>query len=103
MVHLVFAAREYTHINDLRNVKFHSIETPLQPYSNPDYYQQCIENALLEKQKRCISETSVEACPLSVNMNYSGNMYAEIHRYASIASGLSERESRRNFEQNIMF
>jgi len=38
-------------INELTNVAFRTINSPLQPYSTPDVYSQCIEETLRQKQK----------------------------------------------------
>ena len=37
--------------DELKNVKFHSISSPLQPYTTPDTYQQRIEQTLRNKQE----------------------------------------------------
>jgi len=72
---------------ELKNVAFRTISSPLQPYSTPDAYQRRIEEALLQKQKN-----SRSAGQLVGGVDYSGDMYAEVHRYAAIAAELAENE-----------
>ncbi len=71
----------------LKNVKFRTIQSPLQPYSTPDAYQRRIEEALRQKQKMHGSGISSIG-----GTDYSGDMYAEVHRYAVAAVELAENE-----------
>ena len=74
---------------ELKNVVFHTINSPLQPYSTPDTYQQRIEESLRQKQHfGNASATSQYSGPL----DYSNDMYAEVHRYAEAAVELAENE-----------
>jgi len=78
-------------INELTNVKFRTINSPLQPYSTPDVYQQRLEETIRQKQK--IHNSSINMTDQFMgNADYSGNMYAEIHRYAAIAAQLAGNE-----------
>jgi len=78
-------------INELTNVKFRTINSPLQPYSTPDVYQQRLEETIRQKQK--IHNSNINMIDQFVgNADYSGNMYAEIHRYAAIAAQLAGNE-----------
>ena len=71
----------------LKNVRFRTIQSPLQPYSTPEAYRRQIEETLRRKQSlrgssiSCISGT-----------DYSGDMYAEVHRYAAVAVELAATE-----------
>jgi glycosyltransferase involved in cell wall biosynthesis len=75
----------------LRNVRFHAINSPLQPYSTPDVYRQRIEESLRQKQKNCGGNIS-SASQLMAPIDYSSNMYAEIHRYAAVVAELGANE-----------
>jgi glycosyltransferase involved in cell wall biosynthesis len=59
------------------------------PYSTEDSYQKRIEQILFEKQKR----TGLMDLQLSAGLDYSGDMYTEIHRYADIAAHLAEKDN----------
>jgi glycosyltransferase involved in cell wall biosynthesis len=72
---------------ELKNVEFRTINSPLQPYSTPDAYQRRIEESLRQKQQSStISGTNW--CPGSID--YSSDMYTEVHRYAAAAVELAE-------------
>jgi glycogen(starch) synthase len=77
--------------NELKNVKFHTIGSPLQPYSTADVYQRRIEEILrLKHQKQLGNITS--SSQLVSSTDYSCDMYTEVHRYAAIAAELAELE-----------
>ena len=76
-------------LSELKNVTFRTINSPLQPYSTPDAYQQHIEEIL--RRKQLIHGGSTESAFFS-GMHYSGDMYNEVHRYAAIAAGLAKEE-----------
>jgi len=71
----------------LRNVKFRTIDSPLQPYLNPQTYQKTIEEAIRRKQSH--SHRFGEG---PGGIDYSGDMYSEIHRYAAVAIELAKDE-----------
>ena len=73
---------------ELKNVVFHTINSPLQPYSTPDTYQQRIEESLRQKHLGNASATSQYSGPL----DYGSDMYAEVHRYAESAVELAGNE-----------
>jgi len=77
--------------SELKNVKFHTIDSPLQPYSSPDIYQRRIEESLRRKQQMYGGNIS-SASQLIGGMDYCGDMYAEVYRYAAIASQLAKQE-----------
>jgi glycosyltransferase involved in cell wall biosynthesis len=73
---------------ELKNVAFRTINSPLQPYSTPDIYQQRIEENLRQKHGGSISATSA----VLGGLEYSSDMYVEVHRYAAIAAQLAVNE-----------
>ena len=76
---------------DLKNVKFRSICSPLQPYSTAESYQRRIEETLRKKQK--LHGHKVRATgSFMLPKDYSSDMYTEVHRYAAIAAELAENE-----------
>jgi glycosyltransferase involved in cell wall biosynthesis len=77
--------------NQLKNVAFRTISSPLQPYSTPDVYRQRIEETLIQKQKMHGGNVS-SAIPLMASIDYSGDMYAEVYRYAAVAAELAGDE-----------
>jgi len=77
--------------SELKNVKFRTIDSPLQPYSTPDVYRRRIEEILRQKQKMH-GGTISSASQLIGGIDYAGDMYAEVHRYAALAAELAENE-----------
>jgi len=75
--------------NQLKNVKFHSIDSPLTAYATPDTYQQKIEQAILDKKKLT---GQIEYDDFVGSADYSGDMYSEVHRYAAMTSWLAQAE-----------
>jgi glycosyltransferase involved in cell wall biosynthesis len=73
--------------NGLKNVAFRTISSPLQPYSTPDAYQRRIEEALRQKQM-----PGGTAGQLIAPIDYAGDMFSEVQRYAAIAAELAEGE-----------
>jgi len=76
--------------DELKNVTFRTISSSLQPYLTPDAYQQRIEEALKQKQKMHggIGSTG----QFTGGIDYSGDMYAEVHRYAAVVAELAKNE-----------
>ena len=79
--------------DELKNVKFHAINSALQPYSTPDTYQQRIEETLRHKQE-ILGHSISPASQLfkSKAKDYGIDMYSEVHRYAAMAAELAENE-----------
>jgi glycogen(starch) synthase len=77
--------------SDLKNVKFHAISSPLQPYTTPDVYNRRIEETLRKKQTIHAGGISA-ASQLVGGDDYSRDMYTEVHRYAAIAAELAKNE-----------
>lgn len=74
--------------SDLKNVRFHAINSPLQPYTTPSTYEQRIEDTL--RQRHQLREGRVSsASQLMTSSDYSCDMYTEVHRYAAIAAELA--------------
>jgi glycogen(starch) synthase len=75
--------------NELKNVKFRTIPSTLQPYSTPDIYKRRIEETLRQKQGMHGGNTG---SAFIGGMHYGGNMYDEVHRYAALAAELAASE-----------
>jgi len=85
------SAKATCKLNELTNVKFRTINSPLQPYSNPQAYQKELEEKLILKKLiqgdlSCLASHSIE------NTNYGSDMFTEIHRYAAVAAELAMDE-----------
>jgi glycogen(starch) synthase len=76
---------------ELRSVKFRTIESPLQPYSTAEAYQQRLEEILRQKHKLLGGKFSA-ASQFMGPIDYSGDMYTEVYRYAALAARLAENE-----------
>ena len=79
----------------LKNVSIREIDSPLQPYLTPSSYQQVMEKTLAEKRRLYSGGSSsfVQAgSDGTIRCDYSGDMYSEVHRYASIAADLAMNE-----------
>ncbi|MGD2093905.1 MAG: glycosyltransferase family 4 protein [Phycisphaerales bacterium] len=86
-----FASTTSFMFDEMRNVRFHAISSPLQPYSTPDLYRQQIEEALRQKQKIHGGNMITAGWPGGSD-DYSRDMYTEVHRYAAVASELAKCE-----------
>ncbi|MHC4645615.1 MAG: glycosyltransferase family 4 protein [Planctomycetota bacterium] len=73
--------------SELKNVALRTIESPLQPYSTPELYQQQIEELIRQKQ-----HIQGERPEFVGSMDYSRDMYTEVHRYAGVAAELASHE-----------
>ncbi|MBN1392503.1 MAG: glycosyltransferase family 4 protein [Sedimentisphaerales bacterium] len=76
-------------LSEMKNVTFRTIPSALQPYSTPGLYQQRLQNILRQKQ---INLGGNLGSAFMSGMHYGGNMYEEVHRYASIAAELAASE-----------
>jgi glycosyltransferase involved in cell wall biosynthesis len=89
-------------IDDLKNVTFRSIDSALQPYATPEFYQQKIEEIIkqkstqteyIEPNRNLALEQWESLAHQSVGTGqYGGDMYTEVHRYAASAARLSLQE-----------
>ncbi len=75
----------------LKNVRFHAINSALEPYSTPDAYRRRIEETLRQKQKMHGGTISAVS-QLNAGDDYSRDMYSEVHRYAAVAAELAKDE-----------
>jgi glycogen(starch) synthase len=78
--------------DELKNVKFREIESLLQPYSRPEYYQQRFEEIIKQKQLIGSDNIDMSVGGLDSAEHYCGNMLAEINRYAAAAVRLALKE-----------
>jgi glycosyltransferase involved in cell wall biosynthesis len=78
--------------NELKNVKVRTIDSPLQPYSTAESYQEQIEELIRTKKQRLTGVTS-HVDHSQDNGHYAGDMYTETHRYAAAAVKLAQQES----------
>jgi len=76
-----------THWHSFKNVSFRTIASALQPYSSVELYRQRIEQTIHQKQQ---STCTVEE-PTG-RMDYEGDMYNEVHRYAAVVAELARNE-----------
>jgi len=76
---------------ELKNVKFHTINSALQPYTTAETYQRRIEETLRRKHEERGGEVRA-ASQLVVSKDYSCDMYTEVHRYAALAAELADSE-----------
>jgi glycosyltransferase involved in cell wall biosynthesis len=83
------ASRHSLSLSELKNVKFRTIPSTLQPYSTPSLYQRRIDETLRQKQ---IMLGGSAGSAFTGGMHYGGNMYEEVHRYAAIAAELAASE-----------
>jgi glycosyltransferase involved in cell wall biosynthesis len=77
------------YIKGLKNVKFRPVASALLPYATADSYQKRVEEILRQKQK---GQGGMGAFPVIGRVNYCGDMYSEVHRYAGMAAQLAEGE-----------
>ena len=78
-------------LGELKNVRFHTVSSALQPYSTPNAYHQRIEETLRQKQKTPAGNVS-SASQLIASRDYGSDMYSEVRRYAVVAAELAENE-----------
>ncbi len=77
-------------VNELKNVKFYSANSLLQPYLTPESYQRQIKEILKSKK---IQDSKVAAATQFIGAaDYRGDMYSEVHRYAATAVELAKSE-----------
>lgn len=71
----------------MSNVRFRAISSPLQPYLTADTYQQRIEQSLAQ-----IRTAHGGTGQIIRSLDYSGDMYTEVQRYAELAVRLAADE-----------
>lgn len=87
---------------ELKNISFRQIDSTLEPYTTPEYYQQKIEAIIKQKlsQTQFVESDQLHALEQwehlahqSVGVGqYSGDMYTEVQRYAAAAARLAMQE-----------
>jgi glycogen(starch) synthase len=78
-----------TRDEELKNVTFRSIMSPLQPYATPRAYDNKIEE-ILRLRRETAGTGSGHKDP--GGLDYAGDLYREVHRYASLAMELARDE-----------
>jgi len=78
-------------VGQMKNVRFRTIDSPLQPYSTPDLYRRKIEEILKQKQRMHTGSIN-SAAKLIGGLDYAGDMFNEVHRYAALAAELAKNE-----------
>ncbi len=85
----------------LKNVKFRTIDSPLQPYDTPEVHQQRLEQIIERKRlmRQGIGQKSVSSPKDSQTNesakggdNYGRNLHEEVHRYAEMAADVAASE-----------
>jgi glycogen(starch) synthase len=74
-------------VHSLKNVVFRTLTSPLQPYLTADTYQRQIERSLAR-----IRAAHGKTAQFAGTLDYSGDMYTEVHRYADLALKLAADE-----------
>ena len=74
-------------IQQLKNVIFRTITSPLQPYLTANNYQKKIEESISQMQA-----SHGRAGKFAGTLDYSGDMYGEVQRYAELAVRLAASE-----------
>lgn len=76
--------------DEMRNVSFKSILSPLQAYATPQTYDEKVEEVL--RRRRETATTTNGSCDAKVGHDYAGDLYGEVHRYACVAMDLAREE-----------
>ena len=75
----------------LKNIKIRTINSLLQPYLTPNEYSERFEE-IINNRRFIRGQMRGSAEHRRDNADYSGDMYAEIHRYAAVAAELAINE-----------
>ncbi len=75
---------------ELANVKFRSILSPLEAYATPHTYDEKVAEIL--RLRRESTTTTNGSCEAGEGPDYAGDLYREVHRYASMAMELAKGE-----------
>jgi glycogen(starch) synthase len=83
----------------LKKVRFHKINSLLAPYSTPEEYQKQIDEILKLKRSKngngalkVVTRGVTTLGDVECSLQYGGDMYSEVHRYAAIAVQLAIAE-----------
>jgi glycosyltransferase involved in cell wall biosynthesis len=74
---------------ELKNVRFRSIMSPLRPYATPAAYDDKI-NDLLRRRRAAGAAAGLKET--NAGLDYAGDLYREVHRYAAMAMELAQEE-----------
>ncbi|MCL5280281.1 MAG: glycosyltransferase family 4 protein [Planctomycetes bacterium] len=74
---------------ELKNVTFRSILSPLRPYATPAAYDEKISEILRCRRAAGGAASLTEA---NAGLDYAGDLYREVHRYAAMAMELAQEE-----------
>ncbi len=83
---------------ELKNIRFHTIQSPLHPYTTPEEYQKRLEEIIQQKKLLSVESRQVfdqwlkkefEGGHVEPAGHYGGDMYSEVHRYAAAAVRLA--------------
>jgi glycogen(starch) synthase len=80
-------AKSGVRVRHLKNVRFRSISSPLQPYETANSYQKKIEDSIAQ-----LRLSKGKGNQFAGRLDYSGDMYAEVQRYAELAVRLAANE-----------
>lgn len=83
-----FQSTSASQFREMKNVKFRTIASPLQPYSTPDAYRRQIEETLRQKKKIHGGRVG-EADDVASTIDYNCDLYNEVRRYAALAAQLA--------------
>ncbi len=75
---------------NLKNVTFKTIRSQLQPYTTPETYKNRVEQNVQLKHQ--IAGQTIAGMDVGGSNDYSGDMYSEIYRYASMAVEMAAGE-----------
>lgn len=76
--------------HELKNVIFKTIASPLQAYATPQTYDERFEESLRIREDMTVSEAGGR--DRDGGADYAGDMYDEVHRYATMALSLAQGE-----------
>ena len=82
--------RPVAHEYELKNVSFKTIASPLQAYATPQTYDERLEERL--RWKREVAGEGHLNMDVAEGVDYGGDMYREIRRYANVAMELARSE-----------
>ena len=81
-----------TREEELKNVTFRSILSPLQPYATPQAYDKKVEEILRQRREAAGTAAGEKGAGGGGGLDYAGDLYREVHRYASMAMDLAREE-----------
>ncbi len=83
------SVRKTARVDELANVSFRAIMSPLQAYATPQTYNEKVEQTLRLRRETTAWSGSNEGANRA---DYAGDLYREVHRYASMAMELAKGE-----------